>query len=380
MTHRIDQSVTALVAGILLAYASVSGAQPATPPAGTPTARPTGAASSPSAAAVRDLRLSQLIGMDVRNAKGENLGDVKDVVVDVDSGRVAYAVVGIGGVLGIGEKLSAFPMGAFRMAQAPAGTAGSGADRMADNDGVKGDRGPIGSDRAEGTRSGTTAGGMLSGRGPGGLHLVLDADPRRLKQAPNFDRKAWPDWNDARFRGEVDRAAGTSAAAGKAGRMLRGSQLLDADIRDPAKKNVGELEDLVLDVKSGQVRYAVVDFDQAWTPDDKLVAVPMKALRPTGDAGELVFAGERSQLERAPSFDKGRWPDLNGGTFRGEVDRYVSGWRASDASGAATPGSGMTSAPTDRSKGTTASRSGAAGGGSSDPAPTGSGGTAAPSR
>ncbi|RPH42905.1 MAG: PRC-barrel domain containing protein [Burkholderiales bacterium] len=403
MTHRLDRRATALAAAILLAYASVSDAQDGTKGAVPRTERPAAAAQAPATTqAVRDLRMSDLIGMDVRNAKGENLGDVTDVVVDVETGRIAYAVVGIGGFLGIGEKLSAFPMSAFRMTPAStrAGTAADGS-RMMDNDGVKGDKGPIGSDRtpaearAQGSagpidndgvkgdkgpigsdrtasgsggsmteRAGDAASRMLSGRGAAGMHLVLDADPQRLKRAPNFESKAWPDWNDAKYRGEVDRAAGTNSAA-KAGRMLRASQLLDADIQDPNSKNVGEVEDLVLDVRSSTVRYAVVDFDQAWTPDDKLVVVPMKSLRPMGEKGELVFSGDRSQLERAPSFDKGKWPDLNGGTFRGEVDRSMASWR-SDAPSArgTTPGSGVTGAATDRSRGTTA----AGAGGMKDPA------------
>jgi sporulation protein YlmC with PRC-barrel domain len=374
MATRLDRSATALAAAILLAYGTAADAQESTRNGPAQRADRAATAQAPAGAqAVRDMRMSELIGMDVRNARGENLGDVQDVVVDTENGRVSYVVVGIGGFLGIGEKLSAFPMGAFKVAQAGtrgdpvsagrAGTTDRSPGNPLDNDGVRGDKGPIGSDRA-GAGSGTSASRMLPGRGTGGMHLVLDADPERLKRAPNFDRDQWPDWNDAKYRGEVDRAAGATGAA-KVGRLLRGSQLADADIRDGRNANVGEVEDLVVDVRTGMVRYAVVDFDQAWTPDDKLVAVPIKALRPAGDKGELVFSGERSQLQRAPSFDKGKWPDLNAGTYRSDVDRYVSGWSANR--GAATPGSGTAAtADGDGTRGATAARSGAAGGGTTD--------------
>ena len=409
MKQRLDRGTTVLAAALLLAYASVSDAQDTRtrPTTGANADRPAGSQAQPPANAqgMRFMRASDVIGMDVRNSKGDNLGDVKDVVVDVDTGRVAYAVVGIGGFLGIGEKLSAFPMSSFKMVQASDranGTARGG--RALDNDGVKGDRGPIGSDRtpaearqqgrtgvldndgvkgdkgrigsdrptagAQGTtdRTGTaaapTTNRMLSGRGVGGTHLVLDADPQRLKTAPNFDAKQWPDWNDTKYRGEIDRAAGVNAAGAKGGHLVRASQLLDADIRDPQRKNVGEIEDLVIDTRTGQVQYAVVDFDQSWTPDDKLVAVPLRALRTAGGKGELVYSGDKGQLERAPAFDKGKWPDLNSGTFRSSVDRYMSSWSTAPAarSGSAAPGTGMTSAPTDRSGGTTAARTGTTGG------------------
>ncbi|MGH6611986.1 MAG: PRC-barrel domain-containing protein, partial [Burkholderiaceae bacterium] len=50
--------------------------------------------------AMRDMRLSQLIGKDVRNAQGEDLGDIKDVILDVNNGRVHYVVLSFGGFLG----------------------------------------------------------------------------------------------------------------------------------------------------------------------------------------------------------------------------------------------------------------------------------------
>src|SRR5688572_14501194 len=40
---------------------------------------------------LRDARLSQLIGRDVRDTKGEDLGDIKDLVIDLQSGQVKYA-------------------------------------------------------------------------------------------------------------------------------------------------------------------------------------------------------------------------------------------------------------------------------------------------
>jgi sporulation protein YlmC with PRC-barrel domain len=357
MTHRTQRSVTALAAALSLAWAgSVTAADNATgnatnrtaAPAAVTSAAPATSAKPPAAAGqtVRDIRMSQLVGMDVRNARGENLGDIKDLVVDADSGRVQYAVVGIGGFLGIGEKLSAFPMSAFKVSADARGGTAAGSGRMLDNDGVKGDKGPIGSDRAAAAPATTGIARM----GRGGMHAVLNADPERLKRAPNFDTDQWPDWNDAKYRSTVDRAAGVNAPAGKAGRLVRASELLDADIRDAKSADVGEIEDLVVDVRNAQIRYAVVEFDRAWSMDDKLVAVPMTSLKPSGDSGELRFSGDREQIKNAPAFAKSSWPDLNEDRYRSNMDRYLSGWGTG-----ATPGAGMTSAPTDRSRGTTAS-------------------------
>jgi hypothetical protein len=87
---------------------------------------------------------STFIGADVENPQGQNLGDIKDIVIDRASGRIAYAVVSFGGFLGMGEKLFAVPWGAF-------------AQPRADKD-----------------------------------KFVLDVDKERLKNAPGFDQNNWP--------------------------------------------------------------------------------------------------------------------------------------------------------------------------------------------
>ena len=56
-----------------------------------------------------------LQGDDVYNGADEKLGEITDIMIDVPSGRVAYAVMSVGGVLGIGDKLFAVPWSALRL-------------------------------------------------------------------------------------------------------------------------------------------------------------------------------------------------------------------------------------------------------------------------
>ena len=90
-----------------------------------------------------NLSTSTLTGTDVRNRQGENLGDIKDFVLDIETGRVLYAVLDFGGFLGIGDKYFAVPLEAFR------------ADTQSEK-------------------------------------LVLDVDKARLENAPGFDKNDWP--------------------------------------------------------------------------------------------------------------------------------------------------------------------------------------------
>lgn len=56
-----------------------------------------------------------LIGDDVVNAQGDDLGKIEAIMLDVRSGRIAYAVLSFGGFLGFGSKLFAIPWNAFTL-------------------------------------------------------------------------------------------------------------------------------------------------------------------------------------------------------------------------------------------------------------------------
>jgi sporulation protein YlmC with PRC-barrel domain len=102
----------------------------------------------------RVMSASTLTGDRVRNSAGEDLGKVHDIMIDVPTGRVAYAVLSFGGVLGMGNKLFAVPWTAFTLDE----------------------------DEKE---------------------FLLDVDKTRLENAPGFDKDNWPDMADPSWRGEV---------------------------------------------------------------------------------------------------------------------------------------------------------------------------------
>ncbi|CAD5365982.1 hypothetical protein RA210_U10097 [Rubrivivax sp. A210] len=56
-----------------------------------------------------------LLGNDVYNRDGEDLGDIKEFMIDMATGKVAYAVLSFGGLLGMGDKLFAVPWAALKL-------------------------------------------------------------------------------------------------------------------------------------------------------------------------------------------------------------------------------------------------------------------------
>ena len=53
--------------------------------------------------------VEKIVGSKVINLKGETLGKIENLVIDIDTGRIVYAVLESGGFLGIGDKLLPVP-------------------------------------------------------------------------------------------------------------------------------------------------------------------------------------------------------------------------------------------------------------------------------
>ncbi len=54
-----------------------------------------------------------LLGNDVYNLDGNDLGDIKEFMIDMVTGKISYAVLSFGGLLGMGDKLFAVPWSAL---------------------------------------------------------------------------------------------------------------------------------------------------------------------------------------------------------------------------------------------------------------------------
>lgn len=59
--------------------------------------------------AANELRIDWVTGASVTSPTDEAIGEVRDVIVDAESGQVIAAIIGVGGFLGIGEKQIAVP-------------------------------------------------------------------------------------------------------------------------------------------------------------------------------------------------------------------------------------------------------------------------------
>ncbi len=100
------------------------------------------------------LSASSLNGDTVKNVQGEDLGDVKDIMIDTENGQVEYYVLSFGGFMGMGDKLFAVPPQAMNV---------DTEDQC----------------------------------------MVLNVDKEILETAPGFDKDDWPNMADEAFRNRV---------------------------------------------------------------------------------------------------------------------------------------------------------------------------------
>ena len=63
------------------------------------------------------LTVSEIKGSTVRNRQREEIGDIDELLIEPDSGRVRFAILSVGGFLGLGSTRVAVPWSAFEISR-----------------------------------------------------------------------------------------------------------------------------------------------------------------------------------------------------------------------------------------------------------------------
>ena len=88
------------------------------------------------------------------------------------------------------------------------------------------------------------------------------------------------------------------------------------------KEDLGTIEHLMIDVEKGRIAYAVLSFGGFLGIGDKLFAIPWSALKVDTGESQLILDVDKALLERAPGFDKARWPNMADRAWGSEVAKY----------------------------------------------------------
>jgi sporulation protein YlmC with PRC-barrel domain len=103
---------------------------------------------------------------------------------------------------------------------------------------------------------------------------------------------------------------------------LSSTSLVGDKVVNPRGEDLGTIEDIMVDVTTGTVAYAVVSFGGFLGIGDKLFAMPWKSLRVDERNKNVVCDVAKKALEEAPGFDKDHWPDFSSDAYRTQIDSY----------------------------------------------------------
>lgn len=239
------------------------------------------------------IQASTAIGMNIENTSGEKLGDIHDLAINTADGRCHYVIVSRGGLAGVGDTLNAVPWQALTF-----GTP---------NDPAR-----------------------------------LDITKERFEQAPRFDNNNWNMLGDRSWCTTVNTYYGVKAdlkadkskdAATTTPTYMKGSAVVGMDLHNRQDEDLGEVEDLMIDTKTGRIGYAVLGFGGVMGMGEKLFAVPWQALNYNNQAKQFVLDVDKDKLKTAPGFDKDNWPDMTDvrwskdiHTFYGSDPNWIYGY------------------------------------------------------
>lgn len=224
------------------------------------------------------LRVSDLLGEDVENADGDNLGEVDDLIISRD-GSALQAVVSVGGFLGIGDRLITVPYQELRAA--------------ADSN-----------------------------------ELYLNTTKQALEARPEFtynegeitgmkilnERKRYA----ADVKQDVNSAvaaAGTTVVPNsfensvsynefrndKSAYNLRMSEIIGEGVKNANDEEIGEIDDLIMSRKDDSLM-AIISVGGFLGIGDRLVSVPYEDLRMSVDGDDVYLNSTKAMLEAKPEF------------------------------------------------------------------------------
>jgi len=122
----------------------------------------------------------------------------------------------------------------------------------------------------------------------------------------------------------------------------KASSLIGMEVRNPQNEKLGEIKDLVVDLHTGKIIYAVLSVGGFLGIGDKYVAVPPNAFNIGTDQDRLVLNADKAKVQNAPAFAKDNWPDAAAANWTADSNYWLNDGTAQGTSGAIRSGTGST--------------------------------------
>ena len=235
--------------------------------------------------ATREHRLGRIVpadavvGREVVNQNGKELGKIEDAVLDLETGRILFVVLNLSQE-GRNDSVAVPPM-LFTV------------------------------------RPAASNAGAAKQRHPFGIEVGRDA----LEGAPKFDKDQAESIASAAFLDKVYRhfnqatwwAGGAGSTAGEFKNVHRVSRMDQFTVQDVSNARLGKIHTVLLDVPAGRVAYAILDPANRISDKQELIPVPPMALTKGSDKRVLVLDSNQEKLNAAPKIERAQ---LTGGDLQ----------------------------------------------------------------
>jgi len=104
--------------------------------------------------------------------------------------------------------------------------------------------------------------------------------------------------------------------------LVATSKLDNYNVVNTAGEDLGQVQDLMLNMSTGQIAYAIISFGGFLGLSDKWFAVPWEAMTWSPETKHLVLNVSKDLLRDAPGLDKRRWQEELDTKWLGESSEY----------------------------------------------------------
>lgn len=106
--------------------------------------------------------------------------------------------------------------------------------------------------------------------------------------------------------------------------IMGADTLIGNDVYNHNNEALGEIKEIMLDMSSGKVDYAVLSFGGFLGMGEKLFAVPWSSLTLDTKNKRFLLSIDKEHLKQAPGFDKDNWPDMASPAWAKGIQTYYS--------------------------------------------------------
>jgi sporulation protein YlmC with PRC-barrel domain len=104
--------------------------------------------------------------------------------------------------------------------------------------------------------------------------------------------------------------------------LMGADTLIGNDVYSTANESLGTIKELMIEMSSGKISYAVLSYGGFLGMGDRLFAVPWPALKLDTANKRFILNASKERLKDAPGFDKDHWPVMADTTWVTDVHNF----------------------------------------------------------